>query len=1118
MARLREGTYHRDVVGGSADGAGRATAIVLFTDLVGSTELRSRLGEEAAEALRRRHDGLVTGAIETNRGRLVKNLGDGVMATFTGASDALAAAVGIQQALDRHHRSDASAVPLEVRIGISAGDVAFEEADCFGTPVIEAARLCAAAAGGQILVTEVVRLLAGTGGGYELRPVGPLDLKGLPAPVSACEVAWEPLRVPSVPMPALLTDIGRVFVGRDRELERLQQLWKEAAAGELRVALLAGEPGVGKTRLAAELAGRVHDEGGVVLAGRCDEYLGVPYQPVVEVLRHFVDHTPAEDLAHGLGRYMGELVRLVPELPERVTDLPPPLRSDPETERYRLFDAVAAWLGAVAAETPVLLVLDDLQWGAKPTLLLLRHVVRSAEPKRILVLGTYRDTELGHDHPLVEILADLRRQASVERLSLVGLDSSGVAAFMEQAGGHALDDGDLLLARAIHAETEGNPFFVREVLRHLAETGVVEQRDGRWATRLPVEELGIPESVREVVGRRLSHLSKEANRVLLMAAVVGAEFELSILQVVEVLSEGDLLSTMEEATEARLILEVAGLAGRYRFAHALVRDSLYDGLSAARRVTLHRRVAEAIEAVHATQLDDHLPALAHHYARASTPATVTSKAVDYTARAGDRALAQFANDEAVTYYRSVLELLDVAERPRDEGRRLELLISLGEALRRAGDPAHREVLLEAAGLAMGRGDADALARAALANSRVTIFSSAGAVDSERVVVLESALAAVGPADSATRARLLAILSLELTFSGDWERRVGLSSEALAMAYRLGDPGTLAHVLLTRYNSVLAPSTLGERHDESAELVSLAERLGDPATACRAAWCRYRTAMEMADVDEADRYLEVVDQLTAELGQPGLRWIATWSRAGRLLYAGGIDEAERLIGEGLGLGRTAGEVDAPVFFAAQHSLVRFEQGRLGELEDLLTEAAAGTPGYPLFPALLAQLYCELGRDDEARSWFEHLAGPGFSALARHVIGLRTMATCAVVACHLGDRARATELHDQLAPYPDQLPIAGGVALGAVAYHLGMLASTVDDFNEAESRFSAAAALHERTRAPTWLARTRLEWARMLLVRRQPGDAERARDLLGQALAAARELGLGNVERGAVGLLT
>jgi class 3 adenylate cyclase len=276
MARLAGGPYDREVIGGEGAGPGRSTAIVLFTDLVGSTVLRSRLGEDAAEAVRRQHDGLVTGAIEAHRGRLVKHLGDGVMATFAGASDALAAAVAIQQALDRQNRSDAGAAALEVRIGVSAGDVAFEEEDCFGTPVIEAARLCAAAAGGQILATEVVRLLAGTAGDHEFRAVGPLDLKGLPAPVAAIEVAWEPLAAPSLPMPALLTDVGRIFVGREREVERLRQLWKETSAGARRVALLAGEPGVGKTRLAAELAGELHAEGAVVLAGRCDEDLGVP--------------------------------------------------------------------------------------------------------------------------------------------------------------------------------------------------------------------------------------------------------------------------------------------------------------------------------------------------------------------------------------------------------------------------------------------------------------------------------------------------------------------------------------------------------------------------------------------------------------------------------------------------------------------------------------------------------------------------------------------------------------------------------------------------------------------------------------------------------------------------
>src|SRR5438105_1663948 len=531
MAQLRRRTYDRDMAQGSGVGAGRSTAIVLFTDLVGSTELRSRVGEDAAERVRRDHRHLAAEAIAASRGRLVKNLGDGVMATFSGASDAVAAAVRIQQVLDRHNRASAGGTPLGVRIGISAGDVNFEEADCFGTPVIEAARLCAAASGGQILVTEIVRLLAGLGSGREFTPVGTLELKGLPAPVSAEQVAWEALPISSIPLPALLTDVGRIFVGREQELERLGQLWKEAAAGERRVALLAGEPGVGKTRLAAELAGRVYEEGATVLAGRCDEDLGVPYQPFVEALRHFVDHTPPHQLRERFGRYGGELVRLLPELAERIPDLAPPLRSDPETERYRLFDAVAVWLGAASAHEPVLLVLDDLQWAAKPTLLLLRHVVRAAEPTGLLVVGTYRDTELDQDHPLLEILADLRRQAGVERFSLTGLDQSGVVAFVAQASGQALDDEAVSLARAIHVETEGNPFFVREVLRHLAETGAVARHGEAWSTRLPIEAVGIPEGVREVVGKRLARLSGEANTILRTAAVVGAEVEPALVRV-----------------------------------------------------------------------------------------------------------------------------------------------------------------------------------------------------------------------------------------------------------------------------------------------------------------------------------------------------------------------------------------------------------------------------------------------------------------------------------------------------------------------------------------------------------------------------------------------------------
>ena len=1090
----------------------RSTATVVFTDLVASTELRSRLGEDAAEELRRTHDRLITEAVEANRGRVVKHLGDGVMAIFTGASDALAAAVAIQQALDRRNRSGSSGVPLEVRIGASAGDVSFENADCFGTPVIEAARLCAAAGGGRILITEVVRLLAGTAGGHQLSPMGALDLKGLPAPVPAYEVAWEPLGGPVLPMPTFLTRTGRIFVGRDEEIERLVGLWKEATGGDRRVVLLAGEPGIGKTRLAVELATRIRGSGGIVLAGRCHEDLGVPYQPFVEALRHYV--IAAEN--HRLGRYAGELGRLLPDLEQFVGRLPEPLRSDPETERYRLFDALASWLADVSAEAPVLLVLDDLHWAAKPTLLLLRHVLRSQESLRLLVLITYRDSDIGRGHPMSDLLADLRRDGGVERLALPGLDTAGVASFIETAAGHTLDEDEAQqLPGVVWRETEGNPFFVAELLRHLSESGAIEQRDGRWVLNAAVDELGIPEGVRDVVGRRLSRLAESTNRILATAAVVGPEFEPAVVERAAGGGEDEVFAALEDATAARLLVEVPG--ARYRFAHALVRATLYDELSAPRRVALHRRVAEAIESLHGRALDDYLPALAHHWARASAPAADTARAVDYAARAGDRALAQLAHDEAAAYYRQALELLGVAEGLADDGRRVGLLIALGEAQRRAGDPAHRETLLEATRLADGRGDAEALARAALANSRGHFFSSVGKVDTQRVAALEAALEAVGLDDTPTRARLLATLGLELTYAGDPERRVHLADEALAIARVCGDAVTLAHVLVQRFFTIPFVHTLPERLDNSAELIPLAESLGDPVITAQALLLRCRCLFEAGDIEGADRALDAAAHLAGDLAQPTLRWQVGLVATIRTILAGDLEEAERRGQAGFELGQATGQGDAPSFLAAHLFIIRLEQGRLGELEALVAERVAALPNLTVLPAMLALLLCELDRPEEATAYYERVAG-NLANLPVDVQWVLTVPHCAVVCAQLGDQPRARVLFELLAQCTSEIIFTAGGTLGARAHYLALLATTLGDFDEAERRFAAAAATHDRIGAPTWLARTRLEWARMLLTRAGPGDADRARELLDQVLAVARERGLANLERRTIQLLT
>ncbi len=1090
------------------EGRTSGTATVLFTDLVGSTELMSRLGDVAYDELRGDHFAGLREALAAHHGEEVKNTGDGVMATFSSAVEALECAVAMQQVADRQTRSPGATVAI--RVGLSTGEVTFEGGDVFGTAVVEAARLVAAARPGQILATAVVRMLAGSRAPTTMSDVGPLELKGLPDPVMACEVSWEPTAA-VVPLPSLLTGTGRVFVGRDVEVERLEALWKESSAGERRVALVAGEPGVGKTRLAAELARSVHATGAVVLAGRCDEEMGVPYQPVVEALRHMIGRTPPQELDGRLGRFGGELVRLVPELAS-LAALPPPLSSDPETERYRLFDAVAAWLSALSSMAPVLLVMDDLQWAAKPTLLLLRHVLRSNEPMRLLVVGTYRDTEVGRGSPLAELVANLRRDGGMERISLSGLDAAAVADFLGQAVGGGVSGEGESLALAIHAETEGNPFFVSEVLRHLIETGGIHQEDGRWVTTQPIETLGIPEGVRDVVGQRLSRLSEAANEALALAAVVGTEFELAVLEQAGSVAGEDLLSAMDEVVAAHLAAEVPGPLGRYRFAHALVRDALYDELSAPRRVLRHARVAEAIQTVHAGALEDHLPALAYHYALAAAPAAPRDKAVDFAARAGDRAAAQLAHDEAASYYRQALELLDVA----DEARHLELLLALGEAERRAGDARYRQTLLDATGLAKRLGDTDALARAALANNR-GLFSVVGLVDAERVVALEDALTAYPDPDSPVRARLLAGLGRELVY-GDRDRRVRLNDEALAIARRAGDAPTLAEVLLGRFYAIAAPTTAPERLENMRELVHLAAILEDPALACRALGFQARVAVELADIDQADNCLDAHDRLSAELGQPHLRWITSWQRTAQALWRGHIELAERRAQETLEVARASSQPDADLFFALNTFWIRFEQGLLDQdVVSLLLETLANHPGATFLETWLALLYAETGQFPEARRHLGQLAESRFAKLGFDHLWLSGISAAAIVAARVGDMERCAVLTELLAPFSEHLVVCAHMIIGAVSHHLGALASAVGDFDSADVRFAAAETTHERIGAPAWLARTRLEWARMLRQRADPGDGDRSRKLLGQALESARTMSLVAVERQAVALL-
>jgi hypothetical protein len=387
---------------------------------------------------------------------------------------------------------------------------------------------------------------------------------------------------PQLPLPpALVTARTANFVGRRTELERLTALWERCSEGERRLVLLAGEPGIGKTQLAIELAAAAHDSGATVLHGRCDDGLQVPYQPFATALSQIIDDSIAAGTTPPLGRLAGELVRLVPDLPALVDGLAPALRADPETEQYRLFDAVGLWLQAQAEQGPLVVVLDDLHWATRPTLHLLRHVLRSSEPVPLLIIATYRDSEIGRGHPLGELLADLHRIPGMERLVVGGLDEQEVVDLLHAGAGHDLGPAGRDLARAIHELTDGNPFFVRELLRHLVESGTLSQgADGRWSVKPTTQPLGVPEGVREVVGRRLTRLSEATIATLELAAVIGADFELDVLVAAGGFDEDDVLSALDEAVAARLVEESGPM--RFRFAHAIVRATISDGLTRAR--------------------------------------------------------------------------------------------------------------------------------------------------------------------------------------------------------------------------------------------------------------------------------------------------------------------------------------------------------------------------------------------------------------------------------------------------------------------------------------------------------------------------------------------------------
>ena len=908
-----------------------------------------------------------------------------------------------------------------------------------------------------------------------------------------------------VPLPAALLGLpGGFLVGRETESDRLGDALKRTTVDGRQAVFVGGEPGIGKSTLVAAFARDAHRQGARVLYGRCDEELGLSYQPFAEALSGIIADAPRHELAAHVAAHGGELARLAPELTMRLPDTPAPPVNDPESDRYRLFGAVTSLLTNAAADGPVVLILDDLHWAAPPTLILLRQLLRSTAAAPVLVIGTYRHTDIGPDHPLTQALADLHREPAVDRLVLGGLDEDGVASFVRAAEAGEAGGDDVALVSALHAQTSGNPFFVGQLLRHLGETGATYRRGGSWTYYAGTGDLGIPQGVREVVGRRLHRLSKPARDALRWGSVVGTEFSLDVLERVGGPGHGDaVLDAVDEAVGAHLVVERG--SGRFEFAHALVRDAIYAELTLTRRAQWHRRVAEALESL---PVDDvhRLPALVHHFAAAATAGGAT-KAADHAMAAAHQAFAQSAWEDAVVFLERGLEALAADDSP-DLERRCDLLLMVAETWCRFFDIERvRRAATEAVATARLLNSAERLAAAARWNLMAQARPEPAAV-----AIAEEALAALGDNRPDLRAILLARLALSK--SGGVE----VSRDALELARRSGSPEALGVALRARSLTLAATPQARERLAVTEELVSAAPADG---------WDGWRGAYQeraAARIVMGDRVGFEADAAACErMGRERRFWyyrgIAALWRGTSALLDGRFHDVEALLEEFCALQRAAtGTTIQDDVRSIQLGRLALDRGRLPDAEHVLRSILEQYPKHPVLAPMLASVHAELGEVEAAGRELDRCAADDFRALSHLLPG--GLAYLAEVVVHLGDRVEAARIYDRFSPFTGQMVAAGAVAHcpGAVDRYLGQLSTMLGRFDSAESHFEVALRMEDGMRSPPLLARTRFWYAHMLRERGRPADMARARQQVRDAHKSAETLGMAGLARQAGELLT
>jgi hypothetical protein len=671
---------------------------------------------------------------------------------------------------------------------------------------------------------------------------------------------------------------GRTFVGREHELAQLKDTFDAALSGEGALVMVVGEPGIGKTALCEQLETYAVLRGGQALVGHCYEEgsLSQPYLAFIEALRAYVMTREEDGLRADLGDGAGVVARIVSEIRSRL-HVEPPEPSSSEDDRWRLLEAVTSLLRNASLAQPLVVVLEDLHWADRGTLDLLQHVTRNLQGARLLVVGTYRDVDVDRAHPLSGALGELRRSASFARIALHGLTVDEVYRMISAVAGQQVRRS---LAEAIYRQTEGNPLFVQEVIRLVVEEGLVKREGGRWtATGDTLPEARIPEGLRDVIGKRLSHLSQPTNQLLAAASVIGRDFDLAVLRAVADVEDEQLEASIEETVRVGVLEERAQPGSvRYRFTHAFFRQTLYEEIIAPRRLRQHQKIARALEAHYSTRLEEHAAELAEHFAQ-STDRADLAKAVDYHRLAAQRASSMFAYSEAASHIERCLEVQDVLE-PVDQRQRVELQLAFCSALLDSFDP-HRlldEAAPRAVALAQELGDdgpasdACTLALAALTETGPPwVF---GTPEYGRWAALADSFARENSAARVhadiglgrpAQATMLCLAECWLQANG---RDRAMFTRARELAHTIGDPALIRFADLVWMEAVKAPQFLAQR----LEIADQMERVVEQLSPRLAAWTYYF----MADVHISAGSRQKTDELTTRLTELAERTAQPWA--------------------------------------------------------------------------------------------------------------------------------------------------------------------------------------------------------------------------------------------------